>query len=587
MPHILIMITVFMLFLGAVPLPYYPYYPILRFVVTGVFIWAAYESKSRKRSDLLWCFGIGAILFNPILQIHFPKLIWSIIDISYAVILLFNKKSLINQNGDDSGIKEIYEIKDLFEKYDKDYPDDEITEETAKEIDNKVEVIENSKNELNEKLDETTSNHPATTFTENLQEPRLGTILFSRKVNGKIKWFKDKDEDEDNDQKYEGEIINGKPNGIGIINYTNGNKYEGEVKNGERHGKGKQMSPDGTWQEGEWDKDKATGNFIFYQNDKITFEGILFDTEDDLEIEFNGKFFDDDGNLKIEGHFKGKGNVEDPILDGIGCIYLNGGKAKGEFKSGALHGKGLLHTPEGQIYEGEFKKGKFHGHGASSYPNGEKYSGEWKDNEKHGYGRRVTADGTKYVGEWRDGKRHGEGTLSLLDGEKYEGGFIQDKKHGQGTVTYSEGEKFEGEWNHGMVLGEVTYILENGSKYKGERKNGIFHGNGKRTLPDGDVYEGAFKDGKSHGLGTYTSSDGTLYTGRWKNGKFHGQGALYSKNSNYKGEWKDGKRNGEGSETFPNGGFFKGKFKQDKPWKGKQYDNNSELIGEIVAGVEK
>ena len=99
MPAIVIKITVFMLFLGAAPLPYYPYYSILRIVVTIVFIWAVlFLNLEKEDSKLALFFGIGAILFNPIFVIELPKLIWFFIDIGFGAFLLFNFKNLQRHN---------------------------------------------------------------------------------------------------------------------------------------------------------------------------------------------------------------------------------------------------------------------------------------------------------------------------------------------------------------------------------------------------------------------------------------------------------------------------------------------------------
>ena len=52
--------------------------------------------------------------------------------------------------------------------------------------------------------------------------------------------------------KYEGEIINEEPNGIGALTYPGGHKYEGDWKDGEQHGRGTF-----TWSDGR----KYTGIF--------------------------------------------------------------------------------------------------------------------------------------------------------------------------------------------------------------------------------------------------------------------------------------------------------------------------------------
>ena len=54
-------------------------------------------------------------------------------------------------------------------------------------------------------------------------------VLFLRNVDGEMKLFNG---DSGNEVKYEGEIENGEPNGIGNITYHIGIKYEGEFKDG-------------------------------------------------------------------------------------------------------------------------------------------------------------------------------------------------------------------------------------------------------------------------------------------------------------------------------------------------------------------
>ena len=56
-------------------------------------------------------------------------------------------------------------------------------------------------------------------------------VLFLKNVDGKMEWVNG---DSGNEGKYEGEIENWKPNGIGNITYLIGIKYEGEFKDGEK-----------------------------------------------------------------------------------------------------------------------------------------------------------------------------------------------------------------------------------------------------------------------------------------------------------------------------------------------------------------
>ncbi len=91
MPVTVIYIAAAMLFIGAAPLPY-GYYMLLRFVVTGVFAWAAFVSYERKNQSLPWVFGLLALLFNPIVKIHLPKEFWAFIDIGAGLLLLLTKR---------------------------------------------------------------------------------------------------------------------------------------------------------------------------------------------------------------------------------------------------------------------------------------------------------------------------------------------------------------------------------------------------------------------------------------------------------------------------------------------------------------
>ena len=51
---------------------------------------------------------------------------------------------------------------------------------------------------------------------------------------------------------YEGEVKNGKANGIGIFTFSDGSTYEGKVKKNKIHGKGKYTDSDGNVYEGKF-----------------------------------------------------------------------------------------------------------------------------------------------------------------------------------------------------------------------------------------------------------------------------------------------------------------------------------------------
>jgi hypothetical protein len=73
---------------------------------------------------------------------------------------------------------------------------------------------------------------------------------FSKFVEGGKKWIKFGDEE--TQVKFEGEIVDGVPNGEGTENFPNGQKYFGEFKDGLPNGQGMETFPDGKKYFGEW-----------------------------------------------------------------------------------------------------------------------------------------------------------------------------------------------------------------------------------------------------------------------------------------------------------------------------------------------
>ena len=75
--------------------------------------------------------------------------------------------------------------------------------------------------------------------------------------------------DKETHSKYEGDVENGKPNGVGILISPMGGKYVGSWKNGVRNGKGTTTYSSGTKYEGGW-KDGGMWNGTLYDtNGKI------------------------------------------------------------------------------------------------------------------------------------------------------------------------------------------------------------------------------------------------------------------------------------------------------------------------------
>ena len=58
--------------------------------------------------------------------------------------------------------------------------------------------------------------------------------------------------DKETHPKYQGDVENGVPDGLGILTYPNGDKYIGEWENGKKHGEGTKTYSGGEWFVGIW-----------------------------------------------------------------------------------------------------------------------------------------------------------------------------------------------------------------------------------------------------------------------------------------------------------------------------------------------
>jgi len=113
---------------------------------------------------------------------------------------------------------------------------------------------------------------------------------YSKFVEGGKKWFKTGDEK--TQVKYEGEIVNGVPNGQGTMTCCDGIKYVGGYKDGEKNGQGTETFPDGGKYVGEFKdgKKNGQGTYTWSDGDKEVGEW----KKNEL---WNGTMYDKDGNI--------------------------------------------------------------------------------------------------------------------------------------------------------------------------------------------------------------------------------------------------------------------------------------------------
>ena len=155
---------------------------------------------------------------------------------------------------------------------------------------------------------------------------------------------------ENDSYKYTGEIINGLPNGHGVIEYTNGNVYTGDFVDGKFHGEGFfTFTTDPNI-------DTANGSF---KNDLIVGKNTITYKNGDVYKLSHGEV----------RYGENRAGVTFSLLpEGYGVIhYANGNLYEGQF---GIYGPDVLGTFTFQnrdIYEGEFMNGKFHGNGEFFY----------------------------------------------------------------------------------------------------------------------------------------------------------------------------------------------------------------------------
>jgi len=73
---------------------------------------------------------------------------------------------------------------------------------------------------------------------------------------------------------YEGDFVNGEKDGVGVITYDNGAKYEGGFKDGNKHGFGKDFLANGQTWEGEYFNGKKKEEIIISKDQALTLDYI-------------------------------------------------------------------------------------------------------------------------------------------------------------------------------------------------------------------------------------------------------------------------------------------------------------------------
>lgn len=225
---------------------------------------------------------------------------------------------------------------------------------------------------------------------------------------------------------YDGEILEGKMNGLGELVYSDNYKMVGSFSMGSLKD-GKMYNSKGVLAfDGEFNKDSSYKKGTLYFENGNTYTG-----------EFLNEMFHGFGIFKFE----------------------SGTKIEGEFDRGYIF-KGRIEYDNGAIYEGELENFRAHGTGKKLFVNETFYEGTFLNDSMDGYGTIFFSNGNKYVGEFKDDYIEGNGTYFFKDNSKWEGLF---KTNTGGKFTFVEGVKYD---KDGKIEEELSDDLLWGHKYQ-------------------------------------------------------------------------------------------------------------------------
>ena len=256
--------------------------------------------------------------------------------------------------------------------------------------------------------------------------------------------------------------------GIARISYLDGSYYEGTIRNGLRNGFGQMFNADGvSYQPGVYYKDAYIGKIITPSYDSKLIDGTTYDV----------------------------------IIESRKFRY------EGQFRNGAINGKGTRIFKDGLVESGVFCNNAFLGEKVVLFE---------KSNQNL--------------------------DLSMLS--EYKGRLFIKKKGIDDTPTRTS--DYSGYWKNGHIEGSGKYREEDNFEYRGMWHNNSPHGNGYVKFANGDEYKGHFVNGLFHDSnGVYSFKDGSFYSGSFSFGLWHGTGEYHFKNYILKGTWTNNLLNGD------------------------------------------
>ena len=197
-----------------------------------------------------------------------------------------------------------------------------------------------------------------------------------------------------NEEKYYGDLINGKKEGKGKMIYKKGDYYNGNWKNNLREGKGTFINKKGDKYYGIWKNDILENNITIKYKNGDEFEGIIKYGKKEGE----GKIIYKDLNVIYIG------NWENDQKNGFGKLIFKNKVINLDFKEKKEYG--IF-----ERYEGNFKNDIIEGEGTFFYKDGKIIIGNFKNNEPIN-GKIIYPNGQFFEGYFiNEGLKNGKGFL--------------------------------------------------------------------------------------------------------------------------------------------------------------------------------
>ena len=263
---------------------------------------------------------------------------------------------------------------------------------------------------------------------------------------------------------------------------------------------------------------------------------------------------------------------------------------EGEYLNGERNGKGIEYINffdmKNVEFEGEYLKGKRHGKGKEYYYSSGrlKFEGEYK-NGKRWNGILYEPGGKQYK------LKEGKGFIKDCDqedGSIFEGEYVNGEKNGKGKEYYQY-------YNFNEIIFEGEYL--NGKRWNGKKNKNEPNNRNYFDLKEGKgvileckffLFLNQYLNGKKNGIGKTYSMNNLIFEGEYLNGKKNGKGIEYDLDGTiiFEGEYLyDFERKGK---KYINGKLeYEGEYLYNKKWSGKGYDENGNVIYELINGNGK